>query len=233
MANLSFVSKGSGKVLLLLHGYGASKESFSAQIECFSQYFKVYAVDLSGFGQNPKLNKPYKLDDYITDLLHFLKSLNIQTFSLIAHSFGARLVLKSDELRSKCDKIVLTGGAGLKPKRNLKYYYKIYKFKLLKRFFPKKNIKGYGSAEYKSLNEIERQSYKNIVNEHLDYKLNSIVNPTLIVNGKIDKVTPKSSAKKLLKGIKNSRLIFIDGGHFAFAQNARVFNAIVKEFLLG
>ena len=57
--------------------------------------------------------------------------------------------------------------------------------------------------------------------------------PTLIVNGKFDKVTPKSSAKKLLKGIKNSRLIFIDGGHFAFAQNARVFNAIVKEFLLG
>ncbi len=234
MGDLSFICKGSGRVLLLLHGYGSNKESFTSQIEYFSRYFKVYAVDLSGFGQNPKMSYAYRLDDYIADLLEFLKAQDINSFSVIAHSFGARLMLKSDCLRGLCDKMVLTGGAGLRPKRNLKYYYKIYKYKLLKRLYPKsKRLSSFGSDEYKSLGEIERQSYIYIVNEHLDYKLKNINNPTLVINGDLDKVTPKGSARKLFKGIKNSRLIFIEGaGHFAFAEKAGVFNAIVKEFLL-
>ncbi len=234
MANLNFICSGSGRVLLLLHGYGSNKESFNSQIEYFSRYFKVYAVDLSGFGQSPKIAYPYRLDDYINDLICFLKENDIKRFSVIAHSFGARLIIKSDYLRSLCDKIVLTGGAGLKPRRKLKYYYKVYKYKLLKRLFPNSNrLNKYGSDEYRLLGEVEKQSYIYIVNEHLDYKLKDIKNPTFIINGERDRVTPKSSAKKLYKKIKNSRLFFIEGaGHFAFVQKAGVFNAIVKEFLL-
>lgn len=234
MASLSCICKGEGEVLLLLHGYKSCKESFRWQIEYFSKCFKVVAVDLTGFGQNPPLNRPYRLDDYIEDLLEFLNQRKILRFSVIAHSFGARLMLKSDALRERCDKLVLTGGAGLKPKRGIKYYCKIYLYKLLKKINPSSSrLKKFGSIEYKSLSEVEKLSYIYIVNEHLDYKLNSITNQTLIINGENDKVTPKRSAKKLRRGIKNSRLIFINqAGHFAFVERAGEFNALVKEFLL-
>ena len=190
--SLEYICKGKGKQLLLLHGYLSNKESFANQIDFFSKYFTVYAVDLSGFGKNPLLQKAYTLNDYLLDLLEFVKEKNLKNFNIIAHSFGVRLVLKSKELRGLADKIVFTGGAGLKPKRTLKYYYKIYSYKLLKKLCPNsKKLCGYGSAEYKTLSPIYKSSYVSVVNEHLDYTLKDITNKVLIINGKLDKTTPK------------------------------------------
>ena len=68
---LKYISKGKGRVLLLLHGYKSSKESFLNQINFFSRYYRVLAVDLTGFGENKKMKKVYSLDDYILDLINF------------------------------------------------------------------------------------------------------------------------------------------------------------------
>lgn len=232
--SLEYICKGQGKALLFLHGYLSCKESFINQINYFSKFYTVYAVDLSGFGKNPPLTKPYSLDDYILDLLLFIKEKNIKNFDIIAHSFGVRLVLKSQELRSLADKLVFTGGAGLKPKRSIKYYFKVYLYKLLKRLCPNgKRLNSFGSKEYKDLPLINKQSYVKIVNEHLDYTLTNIKNKTLIINGTLDSTTPKYMAKKMHKYVKGSVLIFIkDAGHFAFIDKANAFNIIVKEFLL-
>ena len=232
--SLEYVCKGKGKPLLLLHGYLSNKESFVNQIQYFSKYFLVYAVDLSGFGKNMPLQKAYSLDDYILDLLEFIKEKKLKNFNIIAHSFGARLVLKSKELRLLADKIVFTGGAGLKPKRTLKYYYKVYFYKLLKKIKPNsKRLANFGSAEYKTLSPIYKDSYTKIVNEHLDYTLKEINNKVLIINGKLDTTTPKYMAKKMKRRIKNSELVFLQGaGHFAFIDKPTIFNIIVKEFLL-
>ena len=231
---LKYISKGNGKVLLLLHGYKSCKESFVNQIDFFSKYYKVIAVDLSGFGENNKLESVYFLDDYILDLIKFLKGKNITDFDVICHSFGARLILKSDELRSMCGKLIITGGAGLKTKKGIRYYFKIYTYKFLKKICPNSKILNkFGSAEYRLLSNLEKQTYKNIVNENLDYKLKDIKNKTLIIYGDRDKTTPLYLAKRLKKGITGSRLYVIKGaGHFAFIDKIREFNYIAKEFLL-
>lgn len=231
---LSFIKRGEGKPLLLLHGYLSNKESFTSQIEYFSKYYTVYAPDLSGFGQSTPIDKAYSLDDYVNDLLFFLKDLNLNDFDVIAHSFGARLVLKSDELRKKARKIVITGGAGLKTKKTLKYRVKVIKYKFLKRFFPNgKKILKSGSEEYRSLSPVMKESFVKIVNENLDYKLKDITNEVLLVYGENDKTTPLSLAKKMRKGIKRSSLYVIkQSGHFAFCEKKAEFNAVVREFLL-
>jgi len=235
LTNLKYICKGEGKPLVLLHGYLSCKESFVYQINYFSKFFKVYAIDLSGFGENEPLKTAYSLDDYIKDLLEFVNEKNLTNFHLIAHSFGARLVLKSRELRTKIDKLVLTGGAGLKPKRTLKYYFKVYEYKFVKKFFPhSKKLNSFGSSEYKTLSNVMKLSYTKIVNEHLDSFLNSVSNKTLIINGELDKTTPKYMAKKMHKRISGSSLVFIKkAGHFAFIDKANQFNYIVQEFLLG
>lgn len=231
---LSFIKKGSGNPLLLLHGYLSDKESFTAQIEFFSRYYTVYAPDLSGFGQNAPLEKAYCLDDYIDDLLCFIKELNLNGFDVIAHSFGARLVLKSDELRAMAQRIIITGGAGLKTKKTPKYYVKVWRYKFLKKFFPKsKKLNTAGSEEYRSLSGTMKLSFVKIVNENLDYKLKEVTNEVLLVYGDEDKTTPLYLAKKMRKGIKRSSLYVIKGGgHFAFAQKQAEFNAVAREFLL-
>ncbi len=227
---------GNGEPLVFLHGFKSSKESFSYQLNFFSKFFKVYAPDLPG--SKSALLKAFSLSDYakiISDFFDTVYKRENKKINVIAHSFGARLILKlaPDE---RIDRLILTGAAGLKPKRDLRYFLKIWGYKSVKAVFgkniAKKLAKKTASYDYLLLTDVERQSFVKVVNEHLDCKLNKITYPTLIIHGDNDKTTPAYLAKRFNKGIKGSELIFISGGHFAFIDSPQLFNGIAKEFLL-
>ncbi len=177
---------------------------------------------------------PYSLSDYVEELKNYIKTNNITKPNIIAHSFGGRIAIKllltDGDL---IDRVVLTGSAGLKPKRSIKYRIKKLGFNLLKKFVKKERLKGFYSKDYLSLSPVMQQSFIKIVNEHLNYALPKIKNKTLIIFGEKDTETPLYMAKKLNKKIKNSKLIIIKGaGHFCFIDNPNKFNLEVREFLL-
>lgn len=174
---------------------------------------------------------PYSLDDYVKDVLKLINFLDIKKYHVIAHSFGGRIALKLATIDKRLDKIVITGGAGLKPKRKLNYYFKIYSYKLLKKFFKNKDFSNFGSNDYKKLNEIEKLSFKKIINEHLDNLLPKISNKVLLIYGKKDSETPVYMAKKLNKNIKNSKLFLLNGNHFCFITKHKTFNELTLNFL--
>ncbi len=216
----------------MLHGYLSSKESFYYQIKFFSKFRRVIAPDLTGFGKSEKLKYPYSLDDYVSDVLLFLNELNIDSYDLIAHSFGGRIAIRLARVDSRLDKIILTGSAGLKPRRKLKYYLKVYLYKILKRILPQSKLKNFGSKEYQTLDSIMKKSYVKIVNCYQDNEVKTIANKTLIINGANDLETPLYSAKRLNRYIKNSSLNVIkNAGHFAFIDDYLTFNLLVREFL--
>lgn len=219
---------------MFLHGYLADKNSFIYQLEFLSRDFDVYALDLKGFGENKGMEHPYSLDDYIRQVKEFCSLNGIVKPHVIAHSFGGRIALKlSSENPNFFDKMVLTGCAGLKPKRSIKYRLKVFIYKILKRFVKKEKLARFFSSDYNALSPVMKESFKLIVNEHLDYTLPKIQNKTLLIFGKDDKQTPLYMAKKLLKGIKGSRLVvYKNAGHFAFIDKPFNFNMEVKEFLL-
>lgn len=228
---LNAIVKGEGKTLLLLHGYLCSKEIFVNQIEYFAKYFKVVAIDFTGFG-GQKMLYPYSLEDYKNSLLGVINELGNEKIYCLAHSFGVRVLLKTLPECKRIDKIVLTGPAGLKPRKKLKTRLKIGWYKFSKRVLKIKR-ENLGSKDYRSLDEIMKQSFKLVVNEHLDKKLSKIENQTLIIEGSSDKETPLYMAKRLNKLLKNSSLIVMNGcGHFAFLDKSQYFNILVKEFLL-
>ena len=73
--------------------------------------------------------------------------------------------------------------------------------------------------------------FNRIVNTDLTYTLKDINSPTLIVWGKDDDSTPFYMAKKLHRNIKDSAIITLDGGHFAYLQNSNKFLLIVNNFI--
>ncbi len=232
IAGMNAIVSGSGKVLLLLHGYLSKKEYFQKQIDYFSKWFKVVAIDFLGFN-GQKIDYPFSLDDYKNSINRLIDELNVEKLDIIAHSFGSRVVLKMLPENKKIDKIVLTGAAGLKPKKSLKVRFKILKYKVLKRFVKKEKLKNFGSSDYLALDSVMKQSFVKIVNEHLDYRLKLIDNKVLLVFGNNDTETPLYMAKRLKKGLKNSSLYVIDNAsHFCFLEKHEEFNIIVKEFLL-
>ena len=210
----------------------SKKESFYYQTEYFSKKFRTIAIDLTGFGNSKKLPFAYSLDDYVKDVKDTLDKLDIKSYDLVCHSFGVRIGIRLCNTDSRVQKFVIIGGAGLKPKRKLSYYARVYKYKLIKRFISYEKRLSYGSPEYKLLRGEMRDSYVKIVNEYQDREVSLIKNSTLLIFGEKDTETPLYMANKFLKRLRNSSLYIVkDSGHFCFLEKPNQVNIIIKEFL--
>lgn len=224
---------GEGESLLFLPGFLCDRQIFANQISYFSRFKKVFAPSLPGFGE-VKATHPLCLDDYVAVVSEIINELNSNEcacgkIDVVAHSFGARIIIKllPDE---RINKVVITSGAGLKPKASLKKSVKIALHKIKRRLHI--NTEGDGSEDYRRLDDIMKKTFVSVVNEHLDGRLKTIDNEILLLWGKDDKETPLYMAKKFEKGLKNARLSVVENaGHFVFLDKPSVFNFLVKDFL--
>ena len=223
-----FKQKGKGQNLLLLHGWGGNVDSFGPFFDSMAKYFCVTTFDFWGFGKSDE--PPQNADTfwYANMTQNFIEQLGLQKPLVVSHSFGGRvaIILSSKKV---FDKVVLCSSAGVKPKFSLKKYIKIKRYKLAKRLG--KNIKGYGSDDYKNLNPNMQKVFLRVVNNFLESYAKNTVGQTLLVWGNEDKTTPLYMAKKLNRLIKNSGLVTISGaGHFCFLDDFYTFDLVIKSF---
>ena len=219
---------------MFLHGYLSSKEAFTAQLRYFSKFYRVTAIDFVGFGQSAPLTQAFSVEDYAAWTKEVLRLLGVRHPRVIAHSFGCRVAVK---LASKepdfFDKILLTGAAGIVLRRGFSYCCKVKIYRFVRRFAPRYAERHFGSAEYRALSPVMKESYKKIVNEDLRGDAQRVENEVLLVQGEEDTTTPKAAAEVYLANLKRGRLKMMDGGHFAFAQYPLAFNIIAEEFFYG
>lgn len=218
--------------MLFLHGYLSSKEAFAAQIDYFSRFYRVTAFDFLGQGQSEPLTYPFSVDDYAAWTKNVLAELGVNRPHVIAHSFGCRVAVKM----AKCgnhvfDKMILTGPAGVILPRTFSYHFKVKAYRLVKKIAPRFAESHFGSAEYRLLSPVMKESYKKIVNEDLRVCAKLIKNEVLLIVGREDTVTPMKEAQAYLSSFPNAHLVEMAGGHFAFAQYPLAFNLTVEEFL--
>ena len=231
LSDVSFLQKGKGKDLVFLHGYLSSKEAFMAQIAYFSKFYRVTAFDFLGFGKSKPLNAPFSVADYAVWTKSVFRLLGVEKPHVIAHSFGCRVAVKmSSSNEDAFDKIVLTGPAGVIMNRGLRYKCKVGAYRFVKRFAPRYAERKFGSAEYRSLSPLMKESYKKIVNEDLRDSAKQVKNPVLIIEGEEDKTTPMREAQAYAESFPQCHLRTISGGHFAFAENPALFNLMVEEY---
>lgn len=216
-----------------MHGYLSSKEAFTAQIEYFSKFFRVTAIDLIGFGQSPRLKEPYSVKEYAEWTAGALGALGVENPHLIAHSFGCRVAIKLESMREGFfDKMLLTGAAGVILPRPASYYFKVWAYRFMKKIAPSFAEKKFGSKEYRSLSAVMKESYKKIVNEDLRGDAKKLLRQVLLVVGEEDTTTPLKEAEAYLACMRRGALKKMRGGHFAFAEYPLTFNLIAEEFLI-
>lgn len=222
---------GEGQDIIFLHGWGGSIASFYGAGQSLSKCFRVTLVDFYGFGNTIHPDSPLNLDDYVNSIVNIINHYRMQNVLLVGHSFGGRVAIKlAQKYGHLVGKIVLCDSAGIIPKRRIKYYFKVYLHKLLRKLGF--NHAG-GSKDYKSLNSVMKQTFKNIVNEDLTALTKKVTAPTMIIWGDKDKETPIYMAKMLHKNIPNSGLvIFKNCGHFAYIERQDIFYAILIKFFL-
>jgi pimeloyl-ACP methyl ester carboxylesterase len=238
---INYEVEGEGKNVILLHGWLASLETMKPIANNLKKHFRVYNVDIIGFGKSDLPKQPLHTDDFGNFLNDFIKALNIENPILIGHSNGGRMIINyAGRKLGNINKIVLIDSAGIKPKRKLSYYIKIYTFKILKKLIPNtektkklrnKVLNKFGSTDYKNSPEVLRKTMSNIVNEDLKSILPNIQAPTLLVWGTNDTATPISDAKIMEKLIPNAGLVKYDGaGHFSYLDCLPNFLIVLDEF---
>lgn len=222
---------GTGTPIILMHGWGGSNVAFSGVFEYLCALSRdVIAVDFPGFGSSDTPPSEWTIYDYASGIEALIDALKLSKVILVGHSFGGRvaLCLSSKEF---VESIVLVDSAGLKPRFSIKKSYKIWRYKRAKR--AGKDLSKFGSADYQALPEAMKPVFVSVVNTYLDDKLKDIDCPVLIIWGKHDTETPSYMAWRFKRKIKDSTLIFLDGGHFAYAESQIKFNLILAQFTKG
>lgn len=220
----------SEQVMLYLHGWGGSVDSFKYLTTSLN--YKNILIDFPPFGESEEPKTPYTLFDYAEIVYKILEKENAKKINIICHSFGARVaILLISMYNVDVEKLIITAGAGIKPKNKIKKIFRKIKYKIIKKI-NKKYLAG--SSDYKKLSNVMKKTFSNIINLDIAPYAKKVNSKTLLIYGNRDKETPIYMAKKLNKYIKNSRLIIYKNcGHFAYLENNVQFLIDIKTFLKG
>ena len=227
---LYYEVSGSGKPLLLLHGWGANCKSFNVILKDLEQNFTVYRLDFYGFGRSESPPLDSNVFTYADAVYEFIESIICTKVVVLGHSFGGRIALIIGN-RELIEKVILLDSAGLPPRFNIIKHFKVKRFKKLKNRVQAgkaqaKKLEKYGSSDYRELNENMKSVFVRVVNEDLTRFAQSLNKPTLILWGRKDKQTPLYMAKRLRKMIKNNQFRVVNGGHFSYLDEPTV---VLKE----
>lgn len=238
-----YQDEGAGPVILFLHGWQDTVQSFDSLVPLLFVTNRVIRLDLPGFGRTEFPKEVWDLDRFVGFVVGFIQKLDIVVDVIVGHSFGGRIVIKgvvTGHLQPR--KIVLIGSAGLAKKRTirnsvLKIIAKIGgvvtdipPFVIWRESLRKKMYQSIGS-DYLHAGAL-RETFLKIIAEDLGADAKKISIPTLLIWGSGDTETPLRDGKRLCQLIPNSKLSVINGaGHFVHKEKPQEVATLIRTFL--
>ncbi len=235
---VNYVCKGAGIDILFLHGWGQNIEMMLPIAEHFEHDFRVTVLDFQGHGESEEPESAWSVQDYADALNEFCIAVGIEYPIIVGHSFGCRVAIRY-AAKHPVRKMVLTGAAGLKPKRGLDWYMKTYTYKLGKKLVQMTGNKeleeqlkrNAGSADYRNASGIMRETLVKVVNDDVFELLPKMTMPVLLIFGENDDATPVSYGKIMEQHMKDAALIvFENDDHYAYWHQIHRFNRILDAF---
>jgi pimeloyl-ACP methyl ester carboxylesterase len=236
---------GDGPVILILHGWGGSSDSWLSVQEILAKNgFKVVVPDLPGFGKSNTPKEPWQVSDFVNWTKSFIDLLNLNDFYLIAHSFGGQVAVKFTVLYpERVKKIIFCASAAIRPKPGLKTRIIFSVAKIGNAVFSPKYLVRLKDAarnflyvilrhrDYAKANGTMKETIKKVLKEDLLSELSKIKKETLIVWGANDKLVPIKQAYIYKEKIENSRIeVFPKIGHSPHLEIPEKFAEVIIKF---
>jgi pimeloyl-ACP methyl ester carboxylesterase len=236
-----YIEEGQGEPLVLLHGLFGALSNFKDLIEYFRQHYKVVVPMLPLF----ELDLLHTSVGGLAKFVHkFLEAKDLKNVHLLGNSLGGHValvyLLKHPE---RVKSLTLTGSSGLfengmgdtYPKRgDYEYIRKKTEFTF---YDPKMATQELVDEVFSITNNRLKvikiiALAKSAIRNNLGDELKNIKQPTLLVWGENDTITPPFVAREFQKLIPNSELFFIDKcGHAPMMEVPGEFNVILHKFL--
>ncbi|MCB0516557.1 MAG: alpha/beta hydrolase [Chitinophagales bacterium] len=237
-----YVEKGKGeKVLLLLHGLFGALSNFESLIEHFSKDYTVSIPLLPIYEMPLEKTSVKNLAEYVRSFVEYKGYAEVIP---IGNSLGGHIaLLYTLNYPESVKALVLTGSSGLFesamgdsfPKRG---DYDYIRKKTEDTFYdPQVATKELVDEVFDIVNDREKvirvlAMAKSAIRQNMADLIPQIENPTLLIWGADDKVTPAFVGEEFHKLLKNSELIFIPYcGHAAMMERPDEFNKLLESYL--
>jgi Predicted hydrolases or acyltransferases (alpha/beta hydrolase superfamily) len=224
-----------GTPLLLVHGLGARGEDWGAMIPTLAaKGFHVYAPDLLGFGRSPRPDVSYSISMEETVVVQFMKAVHLSRADVGGWSMGGWIAMKlALDHPEMVDRLMIYDSAGT-------YFPATFGPDLftptdvagVRRLMATLTPKPIDMPEFvakAALRKLQRNAW--VIHRSmaamtdgrdlLDFRLQNIQQPMLIVWGAQDQLIPLSVAETIHRDVPHSVLDVVEGcGHLAPAECA-------------
>ncbi len=227
---------GMSRILLCLHGWGGSKESFRELRDALKETdLLILTPDLPGFGDEPEPDRPWSVDEYADWVEQWYKrqsDTSQQPIALLGHSHGGRIAIKLAARHSPLtthnsplliSHLYLCAAAGIHHPRVLRrsvgfllakigaLVFRIPGIRALEPQGKKVLYRLMRVHDYERASPIMRETMRRVRNEDLTTHLSSITVPTDIFWGTDDTMTPLKDGRLMHRLIKGSHLHVFPG----------------------
>lgn len=111
---LEFADRGASaaKVVMMLHGYTDSRQSFDRLVPLLPAEFRLIAVDLRGHGGSSRPGHGYSIGAMASDIVALIAALGLNDVTLVGHSMGSFVAREvARRLPSRVTGLILIGSA--------------------------------------------------------------------------------------------------------------------------
>jgi abhydrolase domain-containing protein 6 len=234
---------GKEEPVVLLHGFGATADSWNRFAPRLMKRYRVIAPDLPGWGQSTRIDAgSYAYPEQVERLHQFLRKLDLCRVHLIGHSMGgfiaAAYAARYPEEVMTLGLLAPHGVAGPEPSElalsvaagdnwlvasSLPEFERLLDNVFAKRPYIPKSVFRVAAARAINGSAKSARIFAETQNNDpsLEERLGLIQAPSLIIWGDQDRVLHVSSAELFRKGIRNSELLVLPGiGHMPLMEQA-------------
>ncbi|MGZ4090115.1 MAG: alpha/beta fold hydrolase [Bacteroidia bacterium] len=249
---VTFLDKGKGKVVVLLHGFLGSHEIWEKTIHDLSKSYRVIAIDLPGHGGTACFGYAHSMDLMAKCVKAVMDQLRLKRYVIVGHSMGGYVGLAfadlfPDHLKGLCLYHSSAYADNYEKKKDrlravnaVKANRGIYTKNTIRNLFATKNLK-YLKTEVSFANAIAKKTSKQGIIAALhgmkdrprrDLILGLVDYPIMMVIGEHDNVLPYEQLLEQSGTIRNKTVLFLQhDGHFGFLESPSESNKALRKFL--
>lgn len=249
-----YLEGGHGETLLLLHGYTANKDFWTAFAKELTPMYHVVIPDLAGFGESTRdWHANYSIESQVKRLERFAQALQLQKFHLAGNSMGGEIAaVYASEYPKEISTLALIDPSGLQTAkwtqlwsqmmngnnpflvRNTDDFERVLSYCYVTPPQYPAPIKSVIVAQCIADRSFNEKVGSDLFQENLALEplLPTIQAPVLIVWGDRDRIFDVSDASILEKGLKNHQTVIIkDTGHVPMMEKPAETATVYVNFL--
>jgi pimeloyl-ACP methyl ester carboxylesterase len=229
-ARLYYQTAGSGDPVVLIHGLSASSRWWHRNIDALAKHFKLYVIDLIGFGRN-RGRRRFVLDESAALLARWMETIGLERAHIVGHSMGGFIAAHlAAEYPEEVDRLVLVDAAVPLPRKSRLQH--LAQLSREMRYTPPQFLHLLATDALLAGPRTVVSAANQILVADLEPELGRISAPVLLIWGEGDPLVPLAIANRLEELIPNAcRCVIPNSGHKPMLERPDEFNAAVIEFL--